>query len=343
MKIIAQPGLSSRETNPYNYLLYTYMEKHGASVTDSLSLRSLFSSAVIHVHWPESFLNHESLHGALLRCCKLVAVICSAKIFGLKIVWTVHNFRAHENRHPKLSNFFYSYFPKICDGFVFLSDYTKNECRLKIPAVDVSKSEVIYHGDYRPIYPVVPTKKDSRAFLKIGECEKVILFFGMIRRYKNVPKLIREFSQIQGAGIRLVIAGRVVNDRTLGDEIRVLAENDSRVDLRLEHVPESELLHYLRAADLIVLPYSEVANSGSVMLALSVGRKVLAPRKGSLEEVQGVVGKKWLSLYDGDLDTVMINSALEEALPADSTDQPNLSQYDWDVLAKKTLSYFESI
>src|SRR3546814_10110494 len=54
-------------------------------------------------------------------------------------------------------------------------------------------------------------------------------------------------------------------------------------------------------ADAVVLPYRDIVNSGSALLALSRFRPVIAPRLGSLIELQGQVGEDWLWLYDGPL------------------------------------------
>ena len=64
---------------------------------------------------------------------------------------------------------------------------------------------------------------------------------------------------------------------------------------------EHELAEAIDRCDGIVLPYKRIPNSGAVIHALSRYRPVLAPRLGSLMEVQEEVGSEWLGLYDGEL------------------------------------------
>ena len=97
----------------------------------------------------------------------------------------------------------------------------------------------------------------------LEENASIVLFFGQIRPYKNIPELIRVFSRLQRTDARLLIVGGVSNDR-LEREVREAA-SDERVLLRLGPIPDDQLHRYLAAATLVVLPYREILNSGSAL------------------------------------------------------------------------------
>lgn len=340
MKILAVPGFRNRDSNPYNYLLYSHMAEKEVIVEDRLSLSSFLNSDVLHIHWPELFLNYPRPVGAVLRAVKLALVVFMAKLCRLKLIWTVHNLKPHERRYPLASSIFYRVFPRLCDGFIFLSDYTRDIAQETIPSINQSKATVIFHGDYRPIIKFKKSRDECRRDMGVKADEFLVLFFGMIRRYKNVPKLIEEFSSIKSNRLKLFVAGKVVNDDRLGGEIRDLASRDSRINVSLEHVPEDKLIEYLTAADMVVLPYADVANSGSVIMALSVGCRVIAPNKGSLPQVQELVGADWLSLYEGDFSAELLVRAMQHT---DKTSSPDLSQFEWGNLADKTLKFMQRL
>ena len=111
---------------------------------------------------------------------------------------------------------------------------------------------------------------------------------GRISRYKGLDKLIRAFSSIAQPGDVLVIAGRP-QDQKLIVELRDLAASlcPSQASIRLEPtlIPDDELQVYFGACDLVVLPFERVLNSGSLLLAMSFGRCVVAPAIGSLHEI----------------------------------------------------------
>ena len=95
LNIIAKPGKSSRGGNPYNYLLYSHMERMGCNVWEGVSFKTLRSANIFHIHWPEAFLNSESFLGSFVRSIKLFLTVFLVKIFRPKLVWTVHTVNPH--------------------------------------------------------------------------------------------------------------------------------------------------------------------------------------------------------------------------------------------------------
>ena len=111
---------------------------------------------------------------------------------------------------------------------------------------------------------------------------------------------------------RLVIAGRAWT-RATRQRIAPLAAADARVRLDLGFVPDEELQVYLRAADVVAAPFLEIFTSGSVLLAMSFERAVIAPRRGCVAETLDDAGGL---LYDAD-DPRGLERALRAAMTAD--------------------------
>jgi len=123
------------------------------------------------------------------------------------------------------------------------------------------------------------------------------------------------------------------------EALRRLADQDERVRLSLEFVPTEKVPLYMGASDVVVLPFNSILNSGSVFLALSFNRAVLAPRLGSLPEIQSRVGARWVNLYDGALSTrhlqqVLVGGGIAEHETAD------LSAFEWDAIGQQTLDFY---
>ena len=93
------------------------------------------------------------------------------------------------------------------------------------------------HPHYRGAYPENPAV-DARAALGIARNAKVLLFFGQMRRYKNVPLLIDVFRQSCDPDAVLYIAGRPHADLALCEEIRARAAGDSRIHVEIAEIPE---------------------------------------------------------------------------------------------------------
>jgi glycosyltransferase involved in cell wall biosynthesis len=177
--------------------------------------------------------------------------------------------------------------------------------------------------------------------LGLPEDRFTFLFFGNVRRYKNVPQLIQEFRVLQGNDVHLVIAG-LPGHGIDSSELEQLRGDDERVSLRLKFVPESAVPTYFGAADAVVLPFDSILNSGSVLLALSFNRRVLAPRLGALPEIQQEVGADWLSLYDGSLTADMLDAfrLAQSGRTDDEVDRADLSTFGWNSIAERTLDFY---
>lgn len=96
-------------------------------------------------------------------------------------------------------------------------------------------------------------------------------------------------------------------DGTMGDAIREIAITDARVGVRLEYVPDDELALYLERADVAVLPYKHIFNSGSIVHAMSAGVACLLP---DLETTRAIAGDHNI-YYDDLVQGLLVAEALD--------------------------------
>jgi len=340
MKVIAQPAFGVRENNPYTWLLY---HKMPAQVTD-FSYRRSFADYydIFHIHWPEWELNE--IHSATKAAARLklkLMLIDALRARGTKIVWTVHNLKSHEGLHPRLEEWFWSAFTRKLDGFISLTDSGRDAAKERFPSLKHVPSYVIPHGHYRDEYPL-DVCTDARKQVGISSDAKVILFFGQIREYKNVPALIRAFRAIKGKNVILCIAGRP-NPNTLARELRAASSDDPRIHLHLENIPKERVQFFFRAADLVTLPYRDILNSGTALLALSFNRPILVPKRGAMSDLQGSVGTEWVRQYHGDLKAEDLEHALTWATESPRLHVALLSDLEWPKIAGQTLKAYDEI
>ena len=99
--MLARPAFRNRTVNPYNARIYEQISAFGIHVQEYATWRALMLPApsVVHVHWPETSFNH-ALAGALANTESLLFVLRRLKARGARVVWTLHNVRAHERRYP---------------------------------------------------------------------------------------------------------------------------------------------------------------------------------------------------------------------------------------------------
>lgn len=343
MRVLAWPAYRHRESNPYNWLLYSHLSKQGVS-TDEFSPRRLLLGKydILHLHWPDHHFSRPSAFQTILRVACLLGILSMARVCGTRLVWTVHNMQSHEQYHPIIERWFWKTFTRLIDAYFSLSSSAIDQILLQYPALCKKKSFVTPHGHYRGVYRDDLSKREARRKLNVADSATVIAFLGGIRPYKNLPSLIRVFSKLRDKNLVLLIAGNPVSE-SIAEDINRLAKNDPRIRLHLSLVQEDEIQLYLKAADLVALPFREILNSGSAMLSLSFGCPILVPEKGSMGELQAYVGDSWVRTYNGELTPEKLQDALSWVMGEGRTNFPDLRPFEWTEIAKQTKGAYDTL
>lgn len=341
LRILASPY--REKYNPFTSLLYQAMEAQNAEVAQFTAWRLVFGSWDIwHLHWPEQVLG--SSDWLSLKFIKFWAKLKIARARKIKIVWTVHNLGPHERRHPWLERMYWRIFLPNLDGIICMTESGREQLHSEHPLTGKLPVFIIPHGHYRGVYPDEVGKDGARQALGIGQDEAVIAFVGQIRGYKGVPHLIRCFNSAALPASRLLIAGES-REEDLVREINDAVASHRNVTLCLEFVDANKLQLYLRAADLIALPYNDILNSGSAVLALSFDRPILVPNRGAMGELYEVMGPQWVRLYDGELTPQALRDAVIwfREKQADGIRTAPLEALGWDHIARLTMTAFGSL
>jgi D-inositol-3-phosphate glycosyltransferase len=143
------------------------------------------------------------------------------------------------------------------------------------------------------------TPAEAKRLLGLRDNEKAILFFGRIRPYKGIEYLLDAFRLLladEKANYRLIVAGEPKKgSEEYLHEIQQSVKSDfgqGQVILKIQFIPDDEMELYLKGADVLVLPYKEIFQSGVLFLAYSFGLPVVATDVGSFREeiVEGSTG-----------------------------------------------------
>jgi glycosyltransferase involved in cell wall biosynthesis len=335
LRVLGWPAFANRAEQPYNALLYSHLQDLGVEVAEASAARVLGGRYhVLHLHWPDRRIRSQREFTAWLRGTALIVLLDAARRRRMRIVWTVHNLAAHEGtHHPRLESRYFDALTRRLDGIIALSEYGVRAARERYPRLRERPAFVVPHGHLRGVYADVITREQARAQLGLAGATRVIAFIGQVREYKNVPQLIEQFRALDG-DLLLLIAGKA-KPAPLGARIAQLAADDPRVRFIPSFVPDDELQIYLRAADLVVLPYRDILNSGSALLALSFDRPVLVPRRGAMDDLAAAVGDAWVRTYDGELTTNELRDALWWATRRRPWRAP-LDDLGWDRIAQQT-------
>jgi len=155
--------------------------------------------------------------------------------------------------------------------------------------VQVDRITVIPFGINNAVPNTDLSPADARQRLGVENGQRTILFFGNITPYKGLEYLIAAFKRLAPLqqNYQLIIAGQPNRCERYWNEILSLISEDAlrgRVLLRAEFIPDDETEVYFKAADVLVLPYKHIYQSGVLFLAYSFGLPVLAADVGSLKD-----------------------------------------------------------
>ena len=349
LRILAWPAFKNR--GPYNVLLYRSMQTLGATVEEFSAWRVLSKRYdIVHLHWPEYCVNRRGVLASLFWSCALFAVMCWVRLCGSKVIWTVHNLQSHLQQHPGIERYFWRIFTALLSGYIALTETGAERARHRYPALRSKRGFIIPHGNIRDAYAGIEiSREEARLRLGIAESAKVVGFFGSVERYKGITELVEAFSALNDHRAVLCVAGKCYMSLQERGHIEHIAAGDNRVRLRLEHIPDADAAAYIRAADLVVLPFREILNSGSAILALALDRPILVPAKGAMTELQQFAGAEWVRLYSGELTSETLKQHLDAAIEGAPIRgrcralESGWAGLDWKDLARLTLNAYQSV
>ncbi|MEW6602100.1 MAG: glycosyltransferase [Nitrospirota bacterium] len=207
------------------------------------------------------------------------------------------------------------------------------------------KIAVIPHASFTKIISNTTDRHEARTRLNLRQEDIVFLYLGLIRYYKGVIELVDSFKRLESRNNQLVVAGSSRDDQLIG-QLRKKAERLDNIHLHLKYIPNDEIHLYMNAADVLVCPYRDVLNSGSVFLGMSFGKPIIAPRMGCIPEV---LNNEHNLLYDVEEKDGLfnaINLAVASKLRLKEMGNQNLmraKEMDWDDIAEKTVKVYKNI
>jgi len=200
------------------------------------------------------------------------------------------------------------------------------------------------------------SRRDARDYFGLNAHERVLLFFGQIAPYKGPDVLLEALRQLtdRPERYRLVIAGRAKADalaywKGLASRLRDDVAG-ARVLLRDNFIPDAEISILFKAADVLVLPYRAIYQSGPLSLAYRFGVPVIATRLAAFEAevIQGVTG--FLANPEDPRDLARaIGQYFESDLyrrlddTSERIRQIGLERYSWDDISQTITGIYERI
>jgi D-inositol-3-phosphate glycosyltransferase len=278
------------------------------------------------------------------------------KLLRKKIVLTLHNVNAgrRDSKDTRLNRLTLRIQYRLADRIFVHTEKMKLELIEEFGEQE-ARVTVIPFGINNAVPNTDLTPGDARRRLGIREGERTMLFFGHIAPYKGLEYLVSAFRQIQNRrdDYRLIIAGRPKNCESYWTPIKAALQEDvrkGRVLLRPDFIPDNETETYFKAADVLVLPYRHIYQSGVLFLGHCFGLPVLAADVGSLKDdiLDGKTGFVFRPEDPDDLARV-IERYFASDLYADLSNRRKeirehaLRRHSWDIVSRITMNVYAGL
>ena len=214
------------------------------------------------------------------------------RLLGKKVVLTAHN--VNRNKRDKNDSVLNRLTLRVQYGLVdHIFVHTRKMKQELIDEFGVGEQAVTVVD--HPINDAFPdtllTSAEAKQRLGLTEREKTLLFFGRLRPYKGLEYLLSAFEELSSRddSYRLIIAGEPKKgDEAYFANVRERVKGlraSAQVMLRTQFIPDGDVELYLKAADVLVLPYTDIEQSGVLFLGFTFGLPAIVSDVGSFNEV----------------------------------------------------------
>lgn len=199
---------------------------------------------------------------------------------NIKVLAITDNVIPHEKRlgDKQLA----SYFIKGCDAFITMSKAVMNDLE---KFTNISHKKYLLHPLYTAFGDKIP-KQEARLKLHLKQDDRVILFFGLIRKYKGLDLLIEAFSLLKAnPHNKLLIAGEFYEDKQPYFDLISKYKLEEQIMLLNQFIPNDDVKYYFSAADIVALPYRSATQSGVTQVSFHFEVPTLVTNVGGLGEI----------------------------------------------------------
>jgi glycosyltransferase involved in cell wall biosynthesis len=220
------------------------------------------------------------------------------RMLGKKITLTVHNVNAGKRdlNDSFLNRLSLRIQYNLCHRIFVHTERMKAELVCDF-CIAESKVCVVPFGINNTVPDTTLSIAEAKRRLSISGGDRTLLFFGNIAPYKGLEHLLSAFAELsnKGRSYRLIIVGKPKGSEGYWKQIRQgIARSGirDRVIERIEYIPDEETELYFKAADVLILPYTRVFQSGVLLLGYSFGLPAIVSDVGTLKEeiIEGKTG-----------------------------------------------------
>ncbi|WP_299160579.1 glycosyltransferase family 4 protein [uncultured Eudoraea sp.] len=263
-------------------------------------------------------------------------VLLMAFFFRQKKVVTLHDVESFYKRSNKIVS---NLCLQLIDGIIVHNHFSKNEFEKSFKYT--KEITIIPHGNYLPFVSV----------LQEPTIDKIIklLFFGQIKEVKGLDILLNAMAIVvrENPYFKLTIAGRPWKT-DFGQYKKMIVNLDlvNFVESHIRFIEDDEVASFYENADVVVLPYKHIYQSGVLFLTLSYGRTVITSDLEPFKEVirHNENGFNFQSENPEALASCILNLNQENILETTHNAAKLIKdKFDWIKIGQQTINFYNTL
>ena len=231
-----------------------------------------------------------------------IAYLVKKNLKKTKVCFLVENYISHESWW--FDRFFCKQALRWTDCFICESNYINKKIKEDFPNKPIFETTLSIYDCYNQNKF---TKSSAKEFLNI-KTENVVLFFGMIRPYKGLDKLIESFKHLleKNPDTTLLIVGECYED--IKKYEKMISQNGigDKTIMVNNFIDNEDIEPYFKASDLVAMPYYSGTQSGILMMAYGFNIPVVVTDVGGISEL----------VKDKETGIIVKDNKVENFLPA---------------------------
>lgn len=285
----------------------------------------------VHFHWPEHIWRNKKSRASPASIFKFWRILRHLDALGLPVLWTAHNLLPH-SKPGLLDRWARRLLARQARIIICHGEEAATTLRREVsPSGEVI---VMRHGNFKGAFPTPRSPAEVRTRFEFDAGRPLLVMVGLLRDYKGFDTAIAAVKKMPNA--QLLIAGDPHHSFNL-EALRSLVADEPNIVLHPEHLTNQEIADIYGAADLALLPYTNITGSGVLLTALTLGAAVVASRLAFFEEV--LAGHPAAARLHERGDPESLAAAVTEMLdiPRDKRSEAALAlaaEYDWERCTK---------
>lgn len=286
---------------------------------------------IIHIQWSTVLYGSRFvLKSTLMLFVNVIILLVAKKILKVKIVWTVHNFFAHDYPHPFIDKLGRKWLRTISDSIIVQQVSTLSDYINKYPSKNI---RYVPPGNYIDAYgPIESRNNVFRRSFGFADNDLVLISLGAIAPYKLNENIIRSVIYLRKKfpRLKLLIVGKGKDEYI--EKLRKMTMGDNGVIIKNLFVPDIEIPKYFSISDYSIFYYdTSEMTSGGIILSLSYGIPVLSRAIPGAEMVRGDSG---FTFHNEEGLKIILVDILSRFENKTSDDIINIvRQFDWNLIA----------